>query len=181
MEISRHNLSKLAIGIPIQTAIKIKPNSGYFREDLKLSQGKISLLDVNNRVQKDYSCEYIFDSSSSVFKIFEGTCAPYLRAVIEGVNIAILGFGTTGSGKTYNLEGDGADPGIVNYFVKSIFESLDEKKYRLGATRTTGSSSQSFGYSVKIRYIEVVDEEIFDLLVQSNSEITGSLQIINDE
>ena len=181
MEISRHDLSKLAIGIPVQTVIKIKPNSGYFREDIKLTPGKISLLDVNNRVQKDFFCGNIFDSSSSIFKLFEGTCAPYLRAVLEGVNTAIISLGTTGSGKSYSIEGDGADPGMISYFVKSIYESLDEKKYRLGATRNTGSNSQSFDYSVKMRYIEVVDEEISDLLVQSNSEIKGDLQIINDE
>ncbi|OMJ83352.1 hypothetical protein SteCoe_15755 [Stentor coeruleus] len=181
MDIWRHDLSKVAIGIPIQTAVKIKPNTGYFREDIKLAPSRVSLIDVNNRVQKDYESQFIFDSASSVFKIFEGTCAPFLRAVLEGVNIAIIGFGTTGSEKSYYIEGDGAEPGIINYFVKSIYESLDEKKYRLGATRNTGGNSQSFDYSVKMRYIEIVDEEIFDLLVQSNSEVTGALQIINDE
>lgn len=181
MEISRHDLSKFASGIPIETAIKIKPNTGYFREDLKLSQGQISLIDVNNHIQKTFECDSIFDSSSSIFKVFEGTCARFLRAVLEGVNVAIMSLGTTGSGKSYSIEGDGADPGIISYFVKSIFESLDEKKYRLGATRNTGSNSQSFDYSVKMRYVEVVDEEICDLLVQSNSEIKGALQVINDE
>lgn len=181
MDKSRHDLSKLAIGIPIQTAIKIKPNSGYLREDIKLSAGMVSLLDVNNRVQKDYVCGKIFDSASSVFKLFEGTCGPLLTAVLEGVNVAIVNFGTTESEKSLNMEGEGADPGLINYFVKSIFESLDEKTYRLSASRNTGGNSQVFKYSIKMQYVEIVDEEICDLLMQSNSDITGSVQVVPDE
>lgn len=181
MDKSRHDFTQLAIGYPIITAIKIKPNTGYLREDIKLSAGRISLLDVNNRVQKDYECAKIFDSACSVFKLFEGTCAPLLTGVLEGVNVAIVNFGTTESEKRFNLEGDGADPGIVNYFVKSIFESLDEKTYRLSASRNTGGNSQVFKYSIKMQYVEIVDEEIFDLLMQSNSDIKGVVQVFPDE
>lgn len=181
MEIHRHDLNNLASGIPIQTSVKVKPNTGYFREDIKLAQGRVSLLDVNNRVQKDYECSKIFDSASSVFKVFEGTCASYLTAVLEGVNVAVVVFGTSDSDKSFSLEGDGADPGIVSYFVKSIFESLDEKTYRLNATRNTGGNAQVFKYSIKMQYVEVVDEEIFDLLTQSNSEIKGAVQLVPDE
>lgn len=115
----------MSIGVPIQAVIKIKPNSGYFREDIKIHGDRVGLLDVNNRVREEYECSNIFDGSIPLSKVFDDTAPPYIRAIVEGVNVAVFCLGTTGSGKSYCLEGDGGDPGLVNYFVSALFETLD--------------------------------------------------------
>ena len=33
---SSHDLQRLSIGVPIQVVVKIKPNAGYYREDIKV-------------------------------------------------------------------------------------------------------------------------------------------------
>ncbi|CAG9332942.1 unnamed protein product [Blepharisma stoltei] len=176
-----HNLKQLAIGVPIQSVIKIKPNAGYFREDLKVTGTKIGVLDANNRVREEFECGDIYDGGAPLYKIFENSCQAYLGAILEGVNVGIVSFGTTGSGKTFNLEGEGSDSGLIHYFVQSLFESLDEKKYKLNQGRPSSGSSQAYSYSVRIRYLEIVDEEISDLLIQSNSRILGTLHIVQSE
>lgn len=181
MSNTAHDLKMLAVGVPIQSVIKIKPNAGYYREDLKINGTKLGLLDANNRVREEYDCGDIYDGGSPLYKLFENSCQPYLRASLEGVNVAIMSFGTTGSGKTFNIEGEGSDSGLIHYFVQALFESLDEKKYKLNQTRPASGQIQAYSYSVRMRYLEIADEEITDLLIQSNSRIAGTLHVVQSE
>lgn len=176
---SRHDLQQLSLGVPIQTVIKIKPNAGYFREDIKIHGDRIGLLDVNNRIREEYECADIIDGGQPQSKLYE-VCSPYLKACIEGVNVAFLAFGTTGSGKTYSVEGDASDPGLINYFTQALYQALEEKKYTLNQNRAL-NQIQGFSYSLKMRYIEIVDEKITDLLIQASSRALGNVQATRDE
>mmetsp|Transcript_452 Transcript_452/g.550 ORF Transcript_452/g.550 Transcript_452/m.550 type:complete len:1047 (-) Transcript_452:2300-5440(-) len=177
---SRTDLEKLGLGVPIQTFVRVKPNTGYHREDIRIHGDRIGLIDVNGRVREEYECTDIYDGSVPVSSMFESGFPPYLRAVLEGVNVGILAFGTTGTGKTYNVEGEGTNAGLVHHFTHGIFQQLEDKKYRLNGGRAEGQSV-SYNYSVKMRYIEIVDEDIKDLLVQANSRAQGELDIVLDE
>ncbi|CAG9311298.1 unnamed protein product [Blepharisma stoltei] len=176
---SRHDLQQLSLGVPIQTVIKIKPNAGYFREDLKIHGDRIGLLDVNNRIREEYECADILDGGAPSSRLYE-VSSPYLKAALEGVNVAFLAFGTSGSGKTYSIEGDASDPGLINYFSQALYQALDDKKYTLNQNRSV-NQIQGFSYSVKMRYIEIVDEKITDLLIQANTRSLGNVQAIRDE
>lgn len=178
---SRHDLENISLGVPIQTVIRIKPNSGYFREDLKVAADRIGIVDVNNRIREEYICKDIFEGDVPLHSIIDQVFPPYLRAVVEGVNVAFVGFGATGAGKTFNVEGEGTNPGIVSYFVQGLYQMLEDKKFKLNAGRTAAVQSQGFTYSIKIRYVEVADEVINDLLVQANSKAQGTLNVIYDE
>ena len=171
---SSHDLQSLSIGMPIKVVVKIKPNTGYYREDLKINSGKIALLDVNNRIREEFSCKDIVDASTPLLPFFQSSCLSLVNALIDGVNISVLGFGTTGSGKTHNIEGSSASPGFIHYFAESIFTALQDKKYRYHA-------EEGYSYSVKMRYIEVVEEEISDLLIQAKSKAIGNYELYHDE
>ena len=86
----------------------------------------------------------------------------------------MLAFGTTGSGKTFAVEGEGSTQGLIGHFAHSLFQMLEDKKFRLNAGRAPTMSSQGYTYSVKMRYVEIVDEEINDLLVHASSTAQGS-------
>jgi len=79
------------------------------------------------RVREEFECGDIYDDGAPLYKIFENSCQAYLGAILDSVNVGIVNFETTGSGKTFNLESEGSDSGLINYFVQSLFESLDEK------------------------------------------------------
>ena len=176
---SGHDLEQLSIGVPIHAVIKVKPNAGYYREDIKIHGDRVGLLDVNNRIREEYECPSIYDGSVPLHKLFEEEFPQYIRAILEGINISVIAFGTTGSGKTYNAEGDGGgDTGLLGHVVKALFENLEEKRYRLNQGK---AQSHGYNFSVKLRYVEVVDEEMSDLLVQANIRAQGTLQIIHDE
>lgn len=73
---------------------------------------------------------------------------------MEGVNVSVFLYGATGSGKAHTMEGKGADAGIVPLFSDNLFNVLEEKRYQ----------NPSFQFSIRIRFVEILDEEAQDLL-----------------
>lgn len=80
-----------------------------------------------------------------------------MRAIIEGVNVSVFTYGATSSGKSHTMQGKGAELGMVQLIGESLFNILEEERYK----------NPSFTYNVKIRFMEIVDEEAYDLLQPS--------------
>jgi hypothetical protein len=78
-----------------------------------------------------------------------------LRALTEGVNVSVFLFGATGSGKTHSLEGSNTEPGLANLFADSLFNLLEDKRFKNGG---------GFQFQIKMKYVEILDEEVRDLL-----------------
>ena len=64
---------------------------------------------------------------------------------------------------------------LQDYFFVNI---LEDKRYRQNAG---GESNPNFTFSVKIRYIEIVDEEVHDLLQPTGAYGHHSLNVITNE
>lgn len=58
------------------------------------------------------------------------------------------------------MEGSKTDPGLVSLVSDNLFNILEDKRFRTGG----GASVGNFQFQIKIRYIEIVDEEVKDLL-----------------
>ena len=97
--------------------------------------------------------------------------------VMQGYNCTVFAYGQTGTGKTFTMEGgDGredpsvtweTDPtaGIIPRALAQILDSLKEQ-------------SENVEYSVKISFLELYNEEIFDLL--SSPDDTTKLRLYED-
>lgn len=46
---SKTDYTKIIVGEPLKTIVRVKPPSNYLREDIKIMGSNISLLDANNR------------------------------------------------------------------------------------------------------------------------------------
>jgi len=177
---SNHELDSLIKGMPIQCIVRVKPSVGYQKEDIRIDGNRVSILDVNNRVKEEFDCNEIYSPDQTMAKLFDTSFPPYLRAFIEGVNVSVFTFGATGSGKTHALEGNQTDPGLVSLVSDNIFSILEDKRYRQsGAHPEAGNSN--FSYNVKIRYVEIVDEEIYDLLQPTGAYGHNTLNVVTNE
>lgn len=103
-----------------------------------------------------------------------------MRALTEGVNVSVLMYGSTGSGKTHCMEGNKSDPGVVSLLADNLFNILEDKRYRQNAANTD-ANAMSYTFSVKIRFIEIVDEEVHDLLQPTGAYGHHSLNVITNE
>jgi len=81
-----------------------------------------------------------------------------VESVIKGYNGTIFAYGQTGCGKTHTMLGVPEDPnlrGIIPNCFAHIFGFIDEK-------------NDGMKFLVRCSYLEIYNEEIHDLLVESH-------------
>lgn len=107
--------------------------------------------------------------------MFELGLRQFAFAFVQGYNVSFLANGTTGSGKSYLMEGDRKDPGLILLTGDLIFSFLEKKKI----DQESSGRVKSYNYSVRIRYCEIINEEVNDLLAFSyNNDV---LKVVNNE
>jgi len=84
-------------------------------------------------------------------------------------------FGSTGSGKTHCLEGSNSDPGLASLIGDNLFNLMEDKRFR------TSTGQGNFQFQIKMRYVEIVDEEVRDLLQGSYGVSRNTLQVVLNE
>lgn len=109
--------------------------------------------------EKVYSLDHIYDVNSTQQDVYE-ELKPELEAVMEGYNICIFAYGQTGSGKTFTMSGNEHNEGLM-------FKAMKEFKYIADMLK-----HQGFSINFTVKYLEVYNETIIDLL--TNQTVTIS-------
>ncbi|VDK35579.1 unnamed protein product [Taenia asiatica] len=134
---------------------------------------KITLKDKSTS-SRSYAFDRVFGPQSRQRDIYIEMVAPTVVEVLEGYNCTIFAYGQTGTGKTYTMTGERSDPlrytwetdptaGIVPRALNQIFSTLD---------------SMGCDFSVRVSFLELYNEELFDLL--SLSEDCVRLAVYDD-
>jgi hypothetical protein len=91
------------------------------------------------------------------------------------VNYSLFTFGSKGSGKTFALEGNHTETGLYLLFYDKLYLELESKRAgifeELQSHSRQNSSSMieaNFSYKIRMKYIELKDEGIIDLLQNFN-------------
>ena len=160
------------LGVPIEIMIRIKPEPQQ-RIDLKVYENKISLLDQYDRAIDEFITNgAILETSDAIRSTFESTIGKYLGFVVHGVNLTIFTFGAKGSGKTFSLQGNENESGVLGLLVESLFGNLESKHgaiiEEMQKLNVPEVEATTFTYSVRMKYVELRDEAIIDLLQKYN-------------
>ncbi|KAI6050651.1 kinesin-like protein KIF18A [Marmota monax] len=117
---------------------------------------KTTNFDVTKRQNKDlkFVFDAVFDETSTQLEVFEHTTKPILRSFLNGYNCTVLAYGATGAGKTHTMLGSTAEPGVMYLTMLDLYKSMDEIK-------------EEKICSTAVSYLEVYNEQIRDLLVNS--------------
>uniref|UniRef100_A0A914QVB8 Kinesin motor domain-containing protein n=1 Tax=Panagrolaimus davidi TaxID=227884 RepID=A0A914QVB8_9BILA len=107
-----------------------------------------------------YKFNKVFDENASQEAIFDTVAKPIINGFLEGKNGTIFAYGQTASGKTFTMLGPNInehndDNGIIPRTIKEIFSVLDAK---------VENKPDSFKYSIKCSFIEIYNEQQYDLL-----------------
>lgn len=73
----------------------------------------ISLTDANQRIIEEHDCQEVYGPEMDVSTMFQNLFRAYISTFILGYNITIFTFGSTGSGKSQTLEGNGREAGLI--------------------------------------------------------------------
>lgn len=155
--------------------VKLRVNTSYQKQDIRVNDRIVQVVDSQNKLLGEYEANDVYDSTFSTRNIVEMSLHPHIMLWTRGWNISFLVNGSTGSGKSYLLEGNRQDPGLILLIGDYAFTVLNKKR---SDTMSTGRA-RSYQYSLRMKYVEVVNEEITDLLAFSyNSDL---LKAVNNE
>ncbi len=78
-------------------------------------------------VKEEFAVNQILSVQQKMDSIFQQTFLPFVATFVEGANVCIFGFGATGTGKSYTLEGSQTESGLISLFMESLYTTLAHK------------------------------------------------------
>lgn len=157
----------------IQVAVRCRP-----RNSQEIKSGSADVVDINNQTKeitvrqdmnymdkgnnKTFSFDKVFGPKSKQIDIYQSMVCPVIDEVLQGYNCTIFAYGQTGTGKTFTMEGDRLDSeefswqddplaGIIPRAMHQLFELLNIME-------------ECAEFSVRVSFLEIYNEELFDLL-----------------
>ena len=113
---------------------------------------------TNLKTKENYSFNSLVDQSMSNNDIFNKYIKNNLQNLLKGLNLSIILYGQTSSGKTHTLKGsNNSEEGIINFSIKEIFNLLKNDNIKK--------------YNVKLSYFQIYNETIDDLLDLSKKNL----------
>ena len=132
----------------------------YARKDVK----KLLIDSIYAPQKFNFDRVYSIDCDSQL--IYKEMCKDVVASALEGYNGSIFMYGQTTSGKTFTMLGSPNNPGILPCTLRDIFLKINK----------IGKENPNINYKVYCSYIEIYNENIHDLLTDSNF-----LKLIDDK
>ncbi|ELP83751.1 kifc1, putative [Entamoeba invadens IP1] len=127
----------------------------------------VKVTNYNGKVEKlRFGFDRAFGPSSTQEIIFE-EISQLVQSSLDGYQTCIFAYGQTGSGKTYTMEGEEGKPGMIPLTVHQIFSTIEELK------------GVGWQFKVRVKYVEIYNNNIFDLLVESNESKKLTIKYID--
>ena len=134
--------------------IKIMNRKIVILQDPNSNTNNYNLNNNTRSKEQTMAFDYVFDQNETQDQIFNSTTKFLLDGVVNGFNATVFAYGATGAGKTYTMLGNEDNPGIMPLTISELFNKINSYKDR--------------EYTVKLWYLEIYNENIKDLM--SNSE-----------
>ncbi|KRJ97558.1 uncharacterized protein Dyak_GE12936, isoform B [Drosophila yakuba] len=139
----------------IQVCIKVRPCEPGLTSLWQVKESRsIQLVDSQ---AEPCVFDYVFDEGANNQEVFDRMARHIVHACMQGFNGTIFAYGQTSSGKTYTMMGDGQNPGVMVLAAKEIFQQI--------------SSETERDFLLRVGYIEIYNEKIYDLLNKKNQDL----------
>lgn len=120
--------------------------------DVLVQKGSRSKVEGKNMFHVDA----VYEEQDTTDTLYNDICKPIMSAVLSGQHGTIFGYGQTGGGKSYTMQGGKGAKGIIQLAAKDLFQRISEDPRRV--------------YSVKASYFEIYNEQVRDLMGFDESE-----------
>jgi len=147
-----------------------------------------------------FTFDHVFPPPTNQKEFYTTCVTPLVHSCLEGYNATIFAYGQTGSGKTHTMMGNftrqGDEVGVIPRALEDIFLGLEQRTesrkeqipllksshsdstHSKNSSLTPASSTPPFEYQVKVQFLELYGEAIFDLV---GEEITDQPQSFDRE
>ena len=120
-----------------------------------------------------FTFDYLFGDSATQQEVYETTTKRSIDYFLKGYNASILAYGQTGTGKTFTIEGEEDEPGIIYQVVTDILRDLkNEKDCTLTASylQIYNETITDLLSSKKGKNLDVKKDKTFGMFVENASE-----------
>jgi len=132
-----------------------------------LSDTEVGCFSSRSKSWKSFAFDKVWRPDQRQEDVFQDV-EPMAASVVDGFNACIFAYGQTGSGKTFTMEGTGFGNhnGISPRIIHKIFQLLHLKQQHFESKQQQAHPQYKgkFNFSVKMRMLEIYNEEIVDLL-----------------
>lgn len=107
--------------------------------------------------KRQFTYDQVFDVDSLQSAVYDECAFGLVESVLKGYNGTIFAYGQTGCGKSHTMMGVPNDPkmrGIIPNCFSHIFGCIDDNE-------------EDKRFLVRCSYLEIYNEEVYDLLVDS--------------
>lgn len=149
----------------LRVYLRVKPNMKNLPQIMKKNQIQENSVCADG---KKFNFDRVYGPDASQSTIFEDL-SPLVQSVFDGRNVCVFAYGQTGAGKTHTMDGSGADledlesndqRGIIPRSMEQIFETM------------RGYEKIGWSYSLKVSFLEIYNENIMDLLTNTDAPLT---------
>ncbi|KAK4778995.1 hypothetical protein SAY86_006523 [Trapa natans] len=145
-------LNKDEIGNGLGSVIEFDPSQDH---DLQVN--------CSDSSKKLFKFDRVFKPEDNQEAVFAQT-KPVVVSVLDGYNVCIFAYGQTGTGKTFTMEGTEGNRGVNYRTLEELFRIAEDRR---GIMK----------YELSVSILEVYNEKIKDLLVDSSDEPPKKLEI----
>ena len=111
-----------------------------------------------------FTFDKTFGEDINTTQVYDSVAKGIVSSVVNGLNGTIFAYGQTSSGKTYTMQGSGSieqgtsgEGGVVHMAAKDIFSLIESQQNRV--------------FLVRASFLEIYNEEVRDLLSNSNQTL----------
>ena len=127
---------------------------------LSLLSSKQDIFSKTKELKKNFYFERVFNERATQSEIFnEVDGLP--EQLLNEENICLLAYGATGTGKTYSLLGDRANPGLLFRCLDNLHQIIRERRKKLG---------------IRVKVSEIYLENVRNITNHSKSKVHSSRQ-----
>ncbi|CUS20397.1 LAQU0S01e05688g1_1 [Lachancea quebecensis] len=141
----------------ISVSIRLKPSDTNTRSPWYTSDDHTI---VHNELG-EFWFDKVFPPQTNNYGVYEEIGKPMIDKLFQGYNATIFAYGMTGSGKTFTMSGTRDEAGLILLSVEQIFAQIMKE------------SVNNKSYEVKVSYLEIYNEKIYDLLNYPSAKSPG--------
>ena len=154
----REDLSSKDADERIKVCVRVRPLQGDIKDNQYAWAWEDNTIYPQQMSQIPYSYDRVFSPDNSNKDIFDSVVKDVVLQSLNGYNGCIFTYGQTSSGKTFTMNGNPSQPGIIPLSILYCFQAMEEK-----------FPDRKFNF--RVSYVEVYNEQVKDLLSLESARI----------
>jgi len=152
----------------VLVSVRVRPDAtggdGGGRADGEwMVDGRRGFISYKGKEGGDYRYDNVFSPHDQNARVYDAAAKRLVRRVMEGYHGTVFAYGMTGTGKTFSMQGTASSPGVIPLAITDIFSYIRENPNR--------------EFLLRVSYLEIYNEKIFDLLSQSTPGVVEDQDI----